>query len=655
MQKKTEICDIFIIFVRNLSIKFNTFMKSHGLSFKIRIRVGFVVLVLVSGLIFYTAFRAKQALKEVAIASMKYALENSAQKIGMKINSAIIGMESQSITLEHLKTLPTFNRDEIQPVYKHILEADSDIIGYTVAYENGKFDGKDVLYRGKPGYYADGRLCIYYYLEDGAIFLDTATIEFEDDLTLNGSEWWEVPKEKKQNVIFMDVYRVNNKDVLMLTVVYPVLENGEFIGLHVIDMVSTFVDTEAQAAKKSIMDGKSEIRILDQDGNIAADTYAPDNIGKEIKAVDSLNAEAVLKSIAEAKETILYENGKYTYLVPIHFRGTSDTWQLRTEISESVITQKAGRMFIVMVLWGLAGLALLLTLIHIFIKKALLPMKHLTEQAKKISDGNLLSVKHIHTNDEIGQLASAFDVMSKKLKEIIVTISKTTQQLAERSELMSRTALNISESAEKQASSAEEILATTEQIATNIELNTKNAVQTETVITNTLDRITEINENAHIAKESGRTIYKKTEEINEIAYQTKLLALNASIEAAHAGTHGRGFAVVAEEVGKLSEKSNIAADSIVRLSAESLNLTLVSGEKLAQLLPEIAESVKRITEISQSGKEQTKGAEEINQAMIKLSALAQENANVSRTIAESSKEFETHSKHLKHLISFFKI
>lgn len=295
-------------------------------------------------------------------------------------------------------------------------------------------------------------------------------------------------------------------------------------------------------------------------------------------------------------------------------------------------------------------------LIAIVITKSIKnPVKKGVLFAEAMAKGDLTHKLDIDQQDEIGNLATALNAMRNNLSNVVTTIVRSAQNLTSASQQMSSTSQELSQGANEQASTVEEVSSTIEEIALMIEHNNNNANHTAEISVKAQEGITEVNDKSQDAIVANKKIAEKIGIINEIAYQTNILALNAAVEAARAGEAGRGFAVVATEIRKLAENSKLAANEIVKIAQDGLNLTVESGDRLVELLPDIEKTSELVQEISHASKEQADGSRQINNAIQQLNEVTQHNAASSEELAASAEEMNSQAGQLEELVSFFKL
>jgi methyl-accepting chemotaxis protein len=320
------------------------------------------------------------------------------------------------------------------------------------------------------------------------------------------------------------------------------------------------------------------------------------------------NADMALKALTEKmvqgeKGLMKYTDGgseKYVAYAPLP--GT--TWSLAVNAPVKEVTAKLNSLLWVSAFIVLMVLIIAAVIVHLFAKRMAAPIQKLNAFANRIAGGDLsMTDANIQSNDEIGELAGSLKTMAENLRSLIkhVTISAqqvtqaaseltaNSEQSAQAANQVAGAITDVARGAEQQLSAVNEtsavvqkMSATIQQVAANTNIVAEKSSQTSSMANEggkSADKAViqmakveqTVNSSAQVVTKLGersKEIGHIVDTIAGIAGQTNLLALNAAIEAARAGEQGRGFAVVAEEVRKLAEQSQVAAQQIAGLIGE---------------------------------------------------------------------------------------
>lgn len=245
-------------------------------------------------------------------------------------------------------------------------------------------------------------------------------------------------------------------------------------------------------------------------------------------------------------------------------------------------------------------------------------------------------------------------LITGSVMKVLASVDDSASNVTAGTEQISATSQAMAQGSNEQAASVEEVSASIEELSSTIRQNADNASQTEKIATKSALNARESGEAVRQTLTAMKNIAERVMVIQEIARQTNLLSLNASIEAARAGDHGRGFAVVAAEVQKLAERSQSAAKEIEALSRDSLGVAEKAGTMLGELLPEIQRTADLVSEINAASSEQASGVEQINGAIQQLNTVVQQNAASSEELAATSEELASQAMVMRDAVIFLK-
>jgi methyl-accepting chemotaxis protein len=255
-------------------------------------------------------------------------------------------------------------------------------------------------------------------------------------------------------------------------------------------------------------------------------------------------------------------------------------------------------------------------------------------------------------NDEgiygnLGSLTAGIKLVGNNTSEILAMIMNTGDALNESTKTLSGASANLSTSSNQQAASLEETAAALEEITSTIQANTQATTKMSQLAQSVTVSAKSGQELANQTAKSMVEINKEVSSINEaievidqIAFQTNILSLNAAVEAATAGEAGRGFAVVAQEVRNLASRSAEAAKeikNIVELASrkakegKDISDNMINGYQ--ELNENISNTIITINQVALASKEQERGIVQINDAINTLDQATQKNAQVADQIS----------------------
>ena len=286
---------------------------------------------------------------------------------------------------------------------------------------------------------------------------------------------------------------------------------------------------------------------------------------------------------------------------------------------------------------------------------------------ESIGSGKLNCRTSLEFKGDFAPIKQSMDDISANLTKTMNQINESTEQVTSGAGQIAASAQALSQATLEQASSVEELSATINDVSNRVRENADNAMEssrlTESVgeeVADSSARVQELSKLMTEMKEMSGRITGIIGDIEDIAFQTNILSLNAAVEAARAGEAGRGFSVVANEIRRLSTKTTEASKSTGELIKKAVELMTRGADmaddtsgRLQKVAAVSKDAAKRASAISVASNDQASAVVQLRESIGQISSVVQENSATAEESAASSEELSGQMRMLKALVESF--
>ena len=385
-------------------------------------------------------------------------------------------------------------------ILKKTLNLSPNFLGTYVAFEPNQLDFSDGLYRSTTGSDENGRFLPYviHGNDEGFTIENLVGLEDQsrDENGVRAGEYYLCPKDSNKScVIDPYIYPINGKDVLLTSMVVPINNNGQFIGMTGVDISADFLQSKVIDVDKRLYDGAGQMLLLSPKGVIVADSEHPELVGKNLKSIDAGLVEKIKAVSASGEGKIFADDSALRVLKPFTLAQADKPWIVYISVPEAVIyadiqkqqlfmDKQQSRFITQTTLLGILFAIIGMVIVWFVAKSSVKPLHDMTGIVGKLAggEGDLTQRINITRQDETSKLAGLLNTFIEKLQTLIKKMLPIGNRISELSAQGKQISQQTSEQMNEQSSLLDQMVSAVTEMSASAQQIAGNAERTATLV-----------------------------------------------------------------------------------------------------------------------------------------------------------------------------
>ena len=449
---------------------------------------------------------------------------------------------------------------------------------------------------------------------------------------------------------------------MTVTFAIPVKADGKLLGVIGANKPLAEVVKTVSAIKPS---ADSYAFILDKDGHVLVHPNA------DLTLKSLAEAQPGMAAVANAADNAIVDASDGARDLTVRVEAIPGTdWRLAVAYDKAAAMAGLGTLVSAIAIAALGVVVVAGLVFTSVLRRWFAPLRKVRDAMVAVAGGggDLTARIGVGRNDEVGQIARAFNDFTESLRGIIHEVKQASSEVRTAAHEIATGNADLSSRTESQASSIQQSASSIAQLHSSTVTNAESAREANRIAQEAAALAAEGGTKVHEVVETMGGITASSKRIGEIigvidsiAFQTNILALNAAVEAARAGEQGRGFAVVASEVRTLAQRSGEAARDIRQLIQKSTQ-DVESGahrvDDAGRTISQVVESVRSVSalmaRIVEATQQQTGGIGEVNDAVNQIDQMTSQNAALVEQAAAAATSLSDQSARLVEAVGRFR-